>query len=99
MRSYRLSSSAARSVEDIYLYTLESFGEGQAEIYEAGLFTTIEKLVRFPAVGQRVDELRNEMRRYRYQSHHVYYVDETDYLFIVNIRHTKNLPRKHMFED
>jgi len=99
MKSYKLSNSSASGVEDIYLYTLENFGEGQAEIYEAGLFTTIEKLVNFPGTGLRVDELRAEMRRYRYHSHHIYYVEESDYLFVVNILHTKRLIRKHLFEE
>ena len=98
MSSFRLSARARADLLDIYDYTEATFGVYQADAYHAGLERTFGLLADFPLIGQPVDELAAGYRRFRFQSHLVFYSDEVDHVAIRTILHTAKDIRPQLFE-
>jgi toxin ParE1/3/4 len=76
MAEYRLSVRARSHLLDIYEFTTLTFGQYQAEAYHAGLESTFSLLADFPRIGQPMDELASRHRRFRFQSHNIFYTEE-----------------------
>lgn len=89
---FRITTRARANLIDIYSYTEANFGAYQAEAYYAGLIRSFGLLADFPAIGQRADELRAGLRRFRFQAHIIFYTAAAD---VVEIRavlhHAKNI--------
>ena len=87
MARYRISSRP-QLASDIYDYTGATFGPYQATAYHAGLedFTL---LADFPRIGQQVDELAPQHRRFRFQAHFIFYTEESDHVLIRAISITR----------
>ncbi len=98
MPPYRLSKRARAKLLDIYERSYEMFGEYQADAYQAGFEKTFELLALFPAIGRLADEIRPGFRRYRYQSHYIFYTLEADRIVIRNIIHTARDLRPELFD-
>jgi toxin ParE1/3/4 len=96
--SYRLSRLARSQLLAIHDYSESKFGRYQADAYHAGLEHTFRLLSDFPRIGLAVDELAPGLRRYRYQSHYVFYVEEADSIFIRAILHTAQDIRPQLFQ-
>jgi toxin ParE1/3/4 len=73
---YRLSAQARRQVRDIGRFTERRWGAYQAQAYHAGLERTFGLLAHFPKIGVPVDELLVGARRFRFQSHNIFYTEE-----------------------
>jgi toxin ParE1/3/4 len=98
MASFRLSARARADLLDIYDYTEATFGNYQADAYHAGLERTFGLIADFPLIGQTVDELATGYRRFRFQSHFVFYSDEADHIVIRAVLHTAMDIRPQLFE-
>jgi toxin ParE1/3/4 len=98
MASFRLSVRARADLLDIYDYTAATFGNYQANAYHAGLERTFGLLADFPLIGQPVDELAAGYRRFRFQSHFVFYSDDADHIVIHAVLHTALDIRPQLFE-
>lgn len=72
MSRYRIAAAARLRLLEIYDYSRRTFGEYQAEAYQAGIGRTFGLLADFPKIGTPVDELRPGYRRYRFQSHYIF---------------------------
>ncbi len=97
MANFRLSASAEAELVAIYDFTELTFGRYQAEAYLSGLDRTFSLLADFPGIGQSVDELRAGYRRFRFQSHFVFYTAEADGVVIRAIFHTSRDIRPSLF--
>ena len=64
--TYRLTRQAKSDIKAIYRYTVEYFGEGQAQEYLDGLEYSFDLLADNPNMGRLFDE---KIRRYIYKSH------------------------------
>ena len=73
-------------------------GAYQAEAYYAGLERTFGLLADFPRIGQPVDELRAGYRRFRFQSHFVFYTAEAGGVTIRAILHVATDIRPQLFQ-
>jgi toxin ParE1/3/4 len=73
MAEYRLTQRARADLIDIYDFTEGKFGAYQAEAYHAGLIRSFGLLADFPLIGQTIDELAAGYRRFRFQSHLIFY--------------------------
>jgi toxin ParE1/3/4 len=78
MAEYRLSERTRADLIDIYDFTESRFGKYQAEAYYAGLIRSFGLLADFPLIGQQVDELSAGYRRFRFQSHLIFYTVQPD---------------------
>jgi toxin ParE1/3/4 len=95
--SYRITIRARSNLIDIYDYTESHFGAYQADAYYAGLIRTFGLLADFPAIGQRADELVEGLRRFRFQSHVIFYGIEPDHIEIRAIIHGARDIRPELF--
>ena len=98
MAEYRISDRARADLIDIYDFTESKFGEYQAEAYYAGLVRSFGLLADFPLIGQNVDELAAGYRRFRFQSHLIFYTVQPDYIEIRAVIHGAQDIRPRLFE-
>jgi toxin ParE1/3/4 len=73
---------ARNQIRDIGRFTKRRFGAYQAQAYHAGLERTFGLLADFPKMGVAADELLNGLRRYRFQSHVVFYIEDGNAILI-----------------
>jgi len=95
--SYRITSRARANLIGIFDYTEANFGAYQAEAYYAGLIRSFGLLADFPAIGQRADELREGLRRFRFQSHIIFYTVKDDTVEIRGVLHHATNIRPGLF--
>ena len=94
MNNYKLSRLASADLEEIAEYTIERFGIEQARRYRDGLKTCFDQLANNPALGKRSEQLMRGLRRFEHQSHVVFYINESEDIFIVRVLHSSmDVPR------
>ena len=71
--SFCLTREAEADIVDIYRYSVENFGEVQADTYHDGLSDCFRLLADTPLIGRDYGFLRPGLRRYEHASHSVYY--------------------------
>jgi toxin ParE1/3/4 len=98
MAEYRISERARADLIDIYDFTESRFGAYQADAYYAGLVRSFGLLADFPLIGQNVDELAAGYRRFRFQSHLIFYTIQPDYIEIRAVIHGAQDIRPQLFE-
>ncbi len=96
--SYKLSRTAENQIAEIVDYTDETFGPNQTDAYIAGLESSFDLLVRFPDMGVAAFEIKQSWRRYRYQSHYIFYTSKPDHIFVEAIIHVKRDIKPILFE-
>ncbi|QGM98707.1 type II toxin-antitoxin system RelE/ParE family toxin [Methylocystis parvus] len=99
MSKYRLSFQARRQISDIGAFTARRFGLYQARAYHEGLERTFGLLADFPKMGTSADELLRGARRFRFQSHDVFYTEEEDGVLIRAVFHTAQNVRPSLFDN
>jgi toxin ParE1/3/4 len=98
MAEFRLTDRARAHLIDIYDFTESKFGSYQADAYHAGLIRSFGLLADFPLIGQPVDELAASYRRFRFQSHLIFYTASPDGVAIRAIVHGALDIRPQLFE-
>ena len=79
---------ADEDLKDIYRYSLESFGEEQAEKYYDGLEEKFLAILNKTAHSTDWSDARPGMRRVNYESHAIFYRRDTDDdVIIVRVLH------------
>ena len=74
--TYRLTRQAKSDIKAIYRYTVEYFGEGQAQEYLDGLEYSFDLLTDNPNIGRLFE---GKIRRYVYKSHLVSLIGVVDF--------------------
>jgi toxin ParE1/3/4 len=98
MAKYRISTRARADLLDIYDFTEATFGSYQAEAYYAGLIRIFGLLADFPEIGPRAAGLPEGFRRFRFQSHIVFYTVQPDHIEIRGVIHHARDIRPELFE-
>ena len=98
MPEFRLSVRARNDLLDIYAFTEVTFGRYQGEAYHAGLERTFGLLADFPSIGINSDEIVPGCRRFRFQSHHIFYTEERGHVLIRALIHVRQELRPALFE-
>jgi toxin ParE1/3/4 len=98
LAKFRLSVRARAQLIDIYGFTEATFGAYQAEAYHAGLDRTFSLLADFPRIGHAVEELAAGYRRFRFQSHYIFYTEEPAHVTIRAIIHSGQQIRPQLFD-
>ena len=96
--SYNLSRAAEKSLAEIVVYSDATFGEMQTAAYVAGLEASFRLLVDYPRIGAAAFEIKAGLRRYRYQSHYVFYTEQGDALLIEDLIHVRRNLRRDLFD-
>jgi toxin ParE1/3/4 len=95
---YRLSVRARTDLVAIYEFTDAQFGRYQADAYHSGLERTFGLVADFPGIGTSADELVRGYRRFRFQSHYIFYTQEGDNVLIGALVHVRQNLRADLFE-
>ena len=98
MAEFRLSLRARADLLDIYAFTDAKFGRYQAEAYHAGFERSFGLLADFPGIGANAEELVPGGRRFRFQSHYIFYTEETGHVLIRALIHIHQDLRPTLFE-
>ncbi len=96
MAEYNLSTRAALDLEEIYEYSIASFGLAQARNYLLGLDELLDALAENPTRGRSASELAPGLHRLAYHAHIVFYRPETDGVHIVRILHQSMDFQRHL---
>ena len=97
MAEYLLTARAESDLDGIYEFSEAKFGRYQAEAYAAGFKRTFDLLAHFPLIGRAADDLVPGYRRYRFQSHYIFYTGEPDHVLIRALPHTAQNLRPELF--
>lgn len=96
-RSFRLTRRAEESLIEIALWTIESFGQGQADIYEAELLSRCDAIVNGQAHSRSCSILIDDAEDLRYSragEHFLVFLDRPEEVIVVDILHSRSdLPR------
>jgi toxin ParE1/3/4 len=95
---YRLSLRARSDLLNIYAFSEAKFGRYQADAYHAGFERTFGLLADFPGIGTAADELVAGYRRFRFQSHYIFYTEEADHVLIRALIHVRQNLRPALFD-
>jgi len=94
--SFRLTREAEADIVDIYRYSVENFGEAQADTYHDGLSDCFRLLADTPLIGRDYGFLRPGLRRYEHASHSVYYRLADTGILILRVLHRRMDPARHL---
>lgn len=99
MFDYRLSKDADADLEGIIIYTIETFGFVQAELYRLSLESGFQRLARDLRIGRRFETRLGAFRKYSCESHVIFYVEDDKGILIVRILHSamdfvRHLPKE-----
>ena len=92
----RLSSRAESDLSEIADYTIETFGIEQARCYMDGLEACFQTLADKSLDGHSADGLAPRLRRFRHQSHMVFYIPDEEGVFIVRVLHQSMDFQRHL---
>jgi toxin ParE1/3/4 len=87
MGRYRLTPRARRDLDEIYEYGFTTFGEYQADAYHSGLERMFGLLADFPRMAPKVEGFNPLTRRFRFQSHFIYYREQPSFVSVLAIVH------------
>lgn len=99
MPDFTLRPKARQDLADIWHYTLDTWGEQQAENYIRDLNDGFYQLVNAPNTGRDCGHIREGYRKYPVGRHVIFYrlVSESD-IEIVRILHERMDPEQHLPE-
>ncbi len=92
-RSFRLTRRAETSLVDIALWTIETFGQHQADVYETELIARCEAIARGEVASRSCSVLIDDANNLRYAragEHFLVFFDHPDEIIIVDILHSRS---------
>jgi toxin ParE1/3/4 len=92
----RITALAVRDIKRIGRYSRRQWGVQVAIRYILELWRAIERSVRLPTIGADCSDVLPGVRRYRFRSHTIYYVVDSDSVRILRILHMRMSPRRHL---
>ncbi len=96
MASYQLTEAAQLDVDEIYEYSILNFGLQQARDYLNGLHTCLVTLADNPRLGRDYSRVKDEVRRFEYVSHSVYYQIASEGILVLRILGQNQDPARHL---
>ncbi|MGA7155690.1 MAG: type II toxin-antitoxin system RelE/ParE family toxin [Acidobacteriaceae bacterium] len=97
MTIYRLGRKVESYLEAILDYSVDNWGEEQAEVYRSGLERCFETLAASPMIGRACGALHPELRRMECGSYVIFYLPMADGVRIVRVLHQRALPQRNRF--
>jgi toxin ParE1/3/4 len=85
MASYRLTKTADKKIAVIYEYSLQHFGEAQADTYFLGMHGAFHLLADRPDLGRPSAELGEGVRRFLYRSYILFYKSTSYGILVLDI--------------
>lgn len=92
----KFSPRARQDIEEIWDYTVEHWGQRQAEIYLRLIRTAAEAIASDPKRGRTCDDVRPGYRRYEVGSHVLFYRMATKHVIVIRILHQRMDVERHI---
>lgn len=92
----RYTLEARVHLDAIGVYTEETWGIEQRNVYMSQLFAGVEAIGKSPLTGRRRDELATGMRSKRIQKHIAYYFVRKTHVLIVGVLHERMEPSQNL---
>jgi len=89
MHKYRLTPSAKSDLIEIWNYTVETWGEKQAEKYLQDIEDKLNQLAANPELGRRRSEISPGYYSFPIQKHTIFYLNSGHHIDIIGILHGK----------
>jgi toxin ParE1/3/4 len=97
--AYRLTVEAGNDLRAIYAYSIEAFGDAQAERYQIELDACLGLINENPGMGRSVNNtLSRQWRRHPHGSHIVFYEVDGAAVLILAVAHMSNLSKIRQFD-
>ena len=96
MGNYSLSSEAKRDIRGIRQYTIEKWGNDQAERYISDLRNQMRMLGNTPTLGRHCPELIEGLYCFPHKSHVIYYMIVDNGISVADILHKRMVPELHL---
>jgi toxin ParE1/3/4 len=87
MTDYVLSHRAASDLSAIADYGFSNFGVAQSRNYGEGLEECLGQLANTPLLGVGAERLAGGLRRYKFGSHWIFYLERTEGIRVVRVLH------------
>lgn len=94
--SLQFTKAAQSDLEDIYDYTLRTWGQQQADAYLDGLRRHLESLVVDHGLCRRLTEWRTDGFFARYERHAVFFISDETTLLVVRVLHERRDFLRHL---
>ncbi|MBO9126014.1 MULTISPECIES: type II toxin-antitoxin system RelE/ParE family toxin [unclassified Rhizobium] len=95
-RSYRISPRARQDLDDIWLYTFQTWSKEQADSYYRGLVGCFPELASGAKRGRFSDSVRPGYRAFAYQSHFIVYKETDRLVTIIRVLHRRMNIEAHL---
>jgi len=95
---YSLTRPAESDLKSIIRYTMKTWGRAQTKRYSQGLRECFQMLANNPSIGRKCEFIRPGLHRFEHGKHVVFYLVESDEIFIVRLLHQQMIPNKPQFE-
>ncbi len=99
MSTYRLGPKGESDLAEILDYTVDTWGEQQAENYIDELASCFQMLADSPGLGRACDLLSPGIRRFEQGRHVIFYKPDKHGILIARILHQSRLPTQPHFLD
>jgi toxin ParE1/3/4 len=87
MAEVQFSELAIADFEEIFVYTIETFGELQAKRYKSLLENGCERLAADPRLGRALKGQAQTYYHYLCESHFIFYTKQSDGILVVRVLH------------
>ena len=87
MHKYRLTPSAKSDLIEIWNYTVETWGEKQAEKYLQEIEDKLGQLSANPELGRQRPEIHPGYYSFPVRKHSIFYLQSNNYIDIIGILH------------
>lgn len=85
MGVYKLSRKAEIDLAEIYEFGVYKFGLLQAQKYFLGMHDVFQVLGENPNLGRNASEFIENLKRFTYKAHTIFYLQTADGLFILRV--------------
>ena len=92
----RIRPRARQDLKAIWGYTLERWGEPQADLYLHQLDAGIRSLIDFPAIGESCEHIRAGYRKLQVNRHLILYRSGEQHIEIVRVLHQAMDVARHL---
>ena len=87
MAEYVLSKKADADLDEIYVYSVQSFGETRADTYFLSLSACLQTLADNPRLGRTASWLTQGLLWHQHDRHIIFYMPEAAGILIVRVLH------------
>ena len=86
-KPYRFTPAALQDLEDIWEFSARRWSPAQADKYLTRMVGAFERIAANPHMVRSRREYTPPVRIYRYESHVIIFMDQTDHIAIIRVRH------------